>query len=159
MNSAITQLCETSYTFVKDPTRSFTRERKLPLHGVLSILLCMEAGSLTGELLRYFWCSHRTIYNSAFIQQCQKINEFAFPSLFDLFARNTDKDRLCKEHRLIAADGSDIQIPADFKQTDSYFTGVNGQAPYSMLHLNAVYDLLLHIYIDVDLCGRRDWNE
>ena len=159
LNSAITQLCETSWMFVKDPTRDFTRERKLPLREVISVLLCMEGGSLTGELLRYFGCCQHTASSSAFIQQRQKINEFALPSLFDLFVRNTDKDRLYKGYRLLAADGSDIQIPADPKHTNSYFSGANGQAPYSLLHLNAVYDLLLHTYTDVDLCGRRDWNE
>ena len=159
LNSAITKVCETSWMFAKDPARNFTRARKLPLRKVISILLCMEGGSLTGELLRYFGCSQDTASSSAFIQQRQKINEFAFPSLFDLFVRNTDKDRLYKGYRLFAADGSDIQIPADPKHTDSYFPGTNGQAPYSILHLDAVYDLLQHTYIDAAVCGRRDWNE
>ena len=119
----------------------------------------MEGGSLTGELLRYFGCSQHTASSSAFIQQRQKINEFAFPSLFDLFVRNTDKDSLYKGYRLLAADGSDIQIPTDSKHADSYFPGTNGQAPYSLLHLDAVYDLLQHTYIDAAVCGRRDWNE
>lgn len=51
-NSAIEHLCETSWRFVKDPARNFTPDRKLPFHEVISILLCMEGGSLTGELLR-----------------------------------------------------------------------------------------------------------
>ena len=159
LNSAISQLCETSWMFVKDPSRDFTRERKLPLHKVISILLCMEGGSLTGELLRYFGCSQQTASSSAFIQQRQKINEFAFPSLFDLFVRMTDKDRLYKGYRLLAADGSDIQIPTNPKHEDSYFPGANGQTPYSLLHLDAVYDLLQHTYIDAAVCGRRKWNE
>ena len=159
LNSAIAQLCETAWMFAKDPTRDFTRERKLPLREVISVLLCMEGGSLTGELLRYFGCNQHTASSSAFIQQRQKINEFAFPSLFDLFIRSTDRPCLYKGYRLLAADGSDIQIPTDARHLDSYFPGANGQAPYSLLHLNAVYDLLLHTYIDVDLCGRRDWNE
>ncbi len=159
LNSAITQLCETSWMFAKDPARNFTRERKLPLREVISVLLCMEGGSLTGELLRYFGCSQHTASSSAFIQQRQKINEFAFPSLFDLFVRNTDKDSLYKGYRLLAADGSDIQIPTDPKHADSYFPGTNGQAPYSLLHLDAVYDLLQHTYTDATVCGRRDCNE
>ena len=159
LNAAITQLCDTSWMFVKDPARDFTRERKLPLREVISVLLCMEGGSLTGELLRYFGCSQHTASSSAFIQQRQKINEYAFPSLFDLFIRNTDKDSLYKGYRLLAADGSDIQIPTDSKHADSYFPGTNGQAPYSLLHLDAVYDLLQHTYIDAAVCGRRDWNE
>ena len=159
LNSAITQLCETSWMFAKDPSRNFTRERKLPLREVISVLLCMEGGSLTGELLRYFGCSQHTASSSAFIQQRQKINEFAFPSLFDLFVRNTDKDSLYKGYRLLAADGSDIQIPTNPKHADSYFPGTNGQSPYSLLHLDAVYDLLQHTYMDASVCGRRDWNE
>ena len=159
LNLVITQLCETSWMFAKDPSRNFTRKRKLPLREVIAILLCMEGGSLTGELLRYFRCSQDTASSSAFIQQRQKINEFAFPSLFDLFVRTTDKDRLYKGYRLLAADGSDIQIPTNPKHEDSYFPGTNGQAPYSILHLDAVYDLLQHTYVEAAVCGRRDWNE
>lgn len=159
LNLAITQLCKTSWMFVKDPNRNFTRERKLPLREIISILLCMEGGSLTGELLRYFGCSRYSPSSSAFIQQRQKINEFAFPSLFSLFVKYTDMDRLYKGYRLLAADGSDIQIPTDPKHTDSYFPGTNGQAPYSLLHLDAVYDLLQHTYLDAEVCGRHNSDE
>ena len=159
LNYAIDQLCKTSWMFVNDPSRDFTRERKLPLHKIISVLLCMEGGSLTNELLRYFGCSQNTASSSAFIQQRQKINEFAFPSLFDLFVKITDEERLYKGYRLLAADGSDIQIPADPKHTDSFFPGTNGQAPYSLLHLDAVYDLLRHTYVDASVCARRNWNE
>ena len=156
---AIDQLCKTSWMFVKDPARDFTRERKLPLRQVISALLCMEGGSLTNELLRYFECSQDTASGSAFIQQRQKINAFAFPSLFDLFVRNTDEERLYKGYRLLAADGSDIQIPANPRHADSYFPGTNGQAPYNLLHLDAVYDLLRHTYMDASVCARRVQNE
>lgn len=159
LNLAITQLCETSWMFVKNPNRDFTRERKLPLREVISILLCMEGGSLNGELLRYFRCSRYSPSSSAFIQQRQKINEFAFPSLFSLFVKHTDKDRLYKGYRLLAADGSDIQIPTDSKHTASYFHGTNGQAPYNLLHLDAVYDLCQHTYLDAQVCGRRNSDE
>ena len=156
---AIAQLCSTSWMFVKDPHRDFTRDRILPLHQVISILLCMEGGSLTGELLRYFNCSRYSPSSSAFIQQRQKINEFAFPSLFSLFVKYTDKDGLYKGYRLLAADGSDIQIPTDSKHTASYFPGANGQSPYNLLHLDAVYDLLQHTYLDAEVCGRRNLDE
>ena len=159
LNTAIEELCKTSWMFVKDPSRDFTRDRKLPLHKLISILLCMEGGSLTNELLRYFRCSQNTVSSSAFIQQRQKLNEFAFPSLFDLFVKNTDEERLYKGFRLLAADGSDIQIPTDPKHTESYFPGANGQASYNLLHLDAVYDLLLHTYVDASVCAKREWNE
>ena len=156
---AITQLCSTSWMFVKNPGRDFTRNRKLPLHEVISILLCMEGGSLTGELLRYFGCSQHTASGSAFIQQRQKINQFAFPSLFDLFVKNTDIPHLYKGYRLFAADGSDVQTPTNEEETDSYFPGSTFQKPYNLLHLDALYDLLGHTYVDAKVSGKRNFDE
>lgn len=156
---AITQLCSTSWMFVKNPNRDFTRNRKLPLHEVISILLCMEGGSLTGELLRYFGCSQHTASGSAFIQQRQKINQFAFPSLFDLFVKNTDKAHSYKGYRLFAADGSDVQIPTNAEETDSYFPGSSSQKAYNLLHLDALYDLLGHTYVDAEVSGKRNFDE
>ena len=159
LNSAIAQLCETSWMFAKDPERNFTRERKLPLREVISVLLCMEGGSLTGELLRYFGCSRHTASSSAFIQQRQKINEFAFPSLFDMFVKSTDKPRLYKGYRLLAADGSDVQTPTNPKEKDSFFPGSASQKPYNLLHLDALYDLIGHTYIDAEVSGKRNFDE
>ena len=99
--------------FVKDPARDFTRNRKLPLHEIIFVLLCMEGGSLTGELLRYFGCNQNTSSSSALIQQRQKINEFAFASLFDLFVRKTDKDRLYNFERFSAA--LDYKTPIQYR--------------------------------------------
>lgn len=159
LNSAVAQLCKTSWMFVKDPARDFTRERKLPLREVISVLLCMEGGSLTGELLRYFGCNQHTASSSAFIQQRQKINEFAFPSLFDLFVKSTDKPCLYKGYRLFAADGSDVQAPTNAKEKDSFFPGSAGQKPYNLLHLDALYDLLGHTYVDAEVSGKRNFDE
>ena len=159
LNNAIAKLCENTKIFVKNPNRDFTRDRKLPLREMISILLCMEGGSLTNELLRYFKCSKHTASSSAFIQQRQKINASAFPSLFDLFVKNTDKDKLYKGYRLLAADGSDIQIPTTPNHPDSFFPGANGQKPYNLLHLDAVYDLLQRTYLDATVCGRKKADE
>ena len=159
LNSAITQLCEVSWMFAKDPARNFTRERKLPLREVIAILLCMEGGSLSGELLRYFKCSQHTASSSAFIQQRQKINEFAFPSLFDIFVKSIDNPLLYKGYRLFAADGSDIQTPTNPKEKDSFFPGSSTQKSYNLLHLDALYDLLGHTYVDAEVSGKRNFDE
>ncbi len=159
LRSSITQLCDTSWMFVKDPERDFTRKRKLPLSAVISALLCMEGGSLTNELLRYFGCNQHTASGSAFIQQRQKINEFAFPALFDLFIKQTDTPKQYKGFRLFAADGSDIQVPTNPDDTESYFPGSKDQQPYNLLHLDAVYDLLQHTYVDAELNGKRGFDE
>ena len=98
LNLAITQLCKTSWMFVKNPNCDFTRERKLPSREVISILLCMEGGSLTGELLRYFGCSRYSPSSSAFIQQRQKINEFALSdSSYETVITNLDAEEYSPE--------------------------------------------------------------
>lgn len=159
LDSAIQQLCNVSWMFVKDPLRDFTRNRKLPFRTVISILLSMEGKSLNSELLNFFGCLSDIPSVSAFIQQRAKISKEAFASLFDLFVRLTDNNVAYKGYRLLAADGSDIQIPTDKNDVDSYFPGSADQAPYNLLHLNAVYDLLQHTYVDAYVYGKRSLDE
>ncbi len=156
---AISQLCEVSWMFVKDPKRDFTKKRKLPFHKVVSFLLAMEGGTLTTELLKYFGYSPNIATSSAFVQQRGKIHPSAFSSLFDLFVQKTNKEQYYKGFRLLAADGSDIQIPTDPNDPDSHFPAKEGRSPYNLLHLDAMYDLLRHTYTDAVLLGQRKANE
>ena len=156
---AIAQLCEVSWMFVKDPERDFTKKRKLPFDKVISFLLAMEGGTLTTELLKHFGCSPNIASTSAFVQQRGKIDAAAFSSLFDLFVQKTNQDQCYKGFHLLAADGSDIQIPTNPYDPDSYFPAKEGQAAYNLLHLDAMYDLLRHTYTDATLLGQRKANE
>ena len=133
LDAAISQLSEVSWMFSRKPGIYFSRNRKLPFSKVISCLLSMEGGTLTSELLKYFGCSADIASSSAFVQQRSKISEEAFPMLFSLFVEKTDSPKLYKGLRLIAADGSDLQIPTNQNHPDSYFPGANGQAPYNML--------------------------
>ena len=159
LDAAITQLCEKAGMFSKNPGKDFSRNRKLPFRTVISLLLSMEGGTLKTELLDFFGCSAEAASSSAFVQQRKKINQEALPSLFRTFVRKADAIRTYKGLRLIAADGSDIQIPANPNHPDSFFPGTNGKSPYSMLHLDAMYDLLQRTYMDATLLGQRKTNE
>ena len=159
LDASIAQISEVSWMFSKKPGIHFTRNRKLPFPKIISCLLSMEGGSLTSELLNHFGCSADIATSSAFVQQRNKISEEAFPMLFHLFVKKTESPKYYKGLRLIAADGSDIQIPTNPSHLASYFPGVSGQASYNMLHLDAMYDLLRHTYIDASLVGQRKVNE
>ena len=159
LDDAIDQLCEVSWMFSKRPGKDFSRTRKLPFRKIFSFILAMEGGSLTNEMLKYFGSSTEIPSSSAFVQQRGKINASAFQSLFDLFVTKADSSKLYKGLPLIAADGSDIQVPTNPNHPDSYFPGTNGQAPYNLLHLDALYDLLQHTYMDAILIGQRKANE
>ena len=56
-------------------------------------------------------------------------------------------------------DGSDIQIPTNSADTESYIEGTNGHKGYNLLHINALYDLNKHIYSDVIIQKAKERNE
>ena len=154
----ISQTCE-SLQFLKNPKKDFTRNRKLPLQQVFKLILGMGGGTLNHELLDYFAFSPETVTSSAFIQQRAKIMPEAFEHIFHQFARQNDRDKRYRGYRLLAFDGSDLHIPTNPEDADSYFPGTDGQKPYSLLHLNALYDLLQHTYCDAAVQKRREFNE
>ncbi len=159
MEESLNQLCDVSWMFSKMPEKNFTRERKLPFRQVVSFLLGIEGGTLTTELLKYFGCTAEAPSASALVQQRSKLAPETFPALFDLFVHKTQPFQFYKGYRLFAADGSDIQIPNNPAHSTSHYSGVNGSAPYNILHLDAIYDLLQCTYQDASLIGDREANE
>ena len=119
----------------------------------------MEGGSLTNELMKRFGCRTDIASTSAFVQQRGKILPEAFETIFRMFAEESDPSRLYNGYRLFAVDGSDIQIPTNPQDKDSYFPGSNGQHPYNLLHLNAMYDLLQRTYVDAIVQKRHCCDE
>lgn len=159
LKTAIKQVCSASWMFVQNPEKDFTRKRKISFQDILLFFLCKEGGNLTTELFRYFKLIPDSASISAFIQQRDKILPEAFITLFHLFTQKACPPKLYKGLRLLAADGSDIQIPTDPNDTDSYFPGSTNQEPYNLLHLNALYDLNADVYIDADVGGKRCCTE
>ena len=156
---AVSQLCEVSWMFCKQPGTHFTRNRKLPFRKVVMFLLAMEGGTLGTQMLRHFGYSVDIPSTSAFVQQRDKLNAETFPSLFSLFVKKSNTRKTYKGLRLIAADGSDFKTPSDPNAPNSYFPGTSTQSAYNLLHLDAMYDLLQHTYMDAALYGKRVANE
>ncbi len=159
LDEAMRHLSQVSWMFSKQPGKDFSRTKKLPFSKVISFLLAMEGGTLTNELLKYFGCSAETASASAFVQQRSKLAPETLPALFDLFVQKTQPLKLYKGFRLFAADGSDFLSPNNPEHTVSHYPGTNGQSPYNILHLDAVYDLLQHTYQDASVVGDREANE
>ena len=159
LENLIQKLSEDPGSFVKNPGKDFTRNRKLSFKQVITTLICMEGGSLTSELMKRFGCRQDIVSVSAFVQQREKVRPEAFQWLFDSFVAVTSNAPVYHGYRLWAVDGSDIQIPTNPQDRDSYFPGTEGQKSYNLLHLNAIYDLLQNTYVDTVVQKRRDWNE
>ncbi len=159
LDEAIQSVCDAIGIFSVCPERNFTRERILTPDKLIRFLLSMEGKVLGTEMLNHFGCSVKTPSPSAFVQQRAKIGPDMFPALLELFIQKTDMDQRYKGLRLLAADGSDILIPANPHDLDSYFIGTDTQKHYNLLHLDAMYDLLQHTYVDAELLGKRKANE
>ena len=139
-------------------TCNFTRNRKLSMEKMLQGIIGMESKSLTNELLDLFDASAETPSASAFIQQRDKIRPIAFESIFKNFSKKL-MNSFDNDIPVFAIDGSDIQIPTNPTDTESYIAGTNGHKGYNLLHINALYDLNKHIYSDVIIQKARERNE
>ena len=152
-------MAQNSDEFVQSPGKDFTRKRKLDFASVISVLLSMSGGSTASSLMDYFKFDPTTASTSAFVQQRAKLKPEAMKYLFDRFVRACPAKRTFHDYRLLAVDGSALQIFADPTDEESYYPGTNGQHPYSLLHLNALYDLENHIYTDAVIQKAHKGNE
>ena len=141
------------------PEKNFTRKRKLPFEKVLTLLVKMGGHSLRDEMLDCLDFEDVPASVSALIQQRSKILSKALEYMFREFTDRCQKPKLYKGYRLLAVDGSDLQFTANPNDPLSYFPGVNGQKPYSFLHLNALYDLNSGLYLDAVVQKRRATHE
>ena len=159
LTDSIKALAAEKQLFSRNPGKDNTRNRKLPFEKVVEAILSFQGGTLNRELMNFFDLDSASPTTSAFIQQRAKILPAAFESLFHHFT-----DRICEQktyngYRLFAVDGSDLQIAANPQDTDSFYPGTNGQKSYNLLHINAMYDLLQHIYVDAIIQKSRKTDE
>lgn len=126
---------------------------------MIPFILAFRGGTLNHEIMDFFGLDPFTGTSSAFIQRRSTILPEAFESLFHDFSRSVDENKLYRGIRLLAVDGSDLQIAANPKDPDSYYPGVNGQRAYNLLHINAMYDLHQHIYVDALVQKSRKADE
>ena len=119
----------------------------------------MRDGSIANEMMDLFGIREDLATTSAFVQQRAKIIPEAFESLFELFTEKAADDKTFRGLRLLAVDGTDFLTASNPSDPDSFFPGTDNQKPYNLLHLNAMYDLVQHIYIDAILQKRRKADE
>lgn len=159
LHTVIRSMAKRPEDFCCSPGKDFTRKRKLPFEKVLSLLVKMGGHSLRDEMLDCLDFADMPASVSAMVQQRSKIRPEALEYLFHKFTDSCQQPKRYKGYRLLAVDGSDLQIAANPNDPLSYFPGVNGQKPYSFLHLNALYDLNSNLYLDAVVQKRRAANE
>ncbi len=148
LNDTIQAVTDIKWRFSPRPGKDNTRNRKFPFQKMLSAVLAFRGGTLNREIMDFFGLAPSIGTSSAFIQRRAKILPEAFEFLFRYFTNKIDENRLYHGLRLLAVDGSDLQIAANSNDPDSFYPGKDGHKSYNLLHINAMYNLLQHLYVD-----------
>ncbi len=152
LDTAISAISGVSWLYSKDPDSDFTRERKLPVDTLLRLLLKFSGKSLQSELSAYYLPLERTYQTvptkSAFTQQRQKLLWEGCYSLFRSFTDSLSYLKLFDGYRLLACDGSTVQIPRNENETDFSVKTREDCRSFNQLHINGLFDVLNRIYAD-----------
>ena len=126
----------------------FTRkERKLDFRKDMKILLSCGASSMKKELYEYFNYDIDTVSLPGFIRSRAKIKEEAFKELMDRMNKAYPCDKKYMGFRLLAVDGSQLPISTDRNDDDTY-KGQSNTKGCNLYHINCLYDILNHRYLD-----------
>ena len=163
IDTAISAISGIGWLYSKDPDSDFTRERKLPVGTVLRLLLKFGGKSLQSELSAYYFPPERTYQTvptkSAFTQQRQKLLWEGCYSLFRSFTDSLPYLKLFDGYRLLACDGSTVQIPRNENETAFSVKAREDRRSFNQLHINGLFDILNRIYADAVVdpgWGRRE---
>ena len=137
--------------FLYHPGKDFTRNRKLHFKNVIEMIMRMGGGSLSKEIFEWFDYAEDTVSVSAFVQQRSKIKYEALNFVFKTMVHQCDRHLLFHGYRLFAVDGSDLRLPTNKTDSFSFIRNDEESKGYNLLHLDTIYDLLQHTYIDASI--------
>jgi len=119
----------------------------------------MGGNSIYKELLEYFKYDVETATSSAFVQQRGKILPSALEYLFKAFTNSFDNYKTFNGYRLLAADGSKLNIAHNPRDADTYIKCQDNVKGFNVIHLNALFDLCNKVYTDACIQPIRKLNE
>ena len=143
-NSAINEIAEHPQDYCFDPERDFTRKRKISAKDVIKGVINMSGSSLKNEVIDMFMESSDMPTTPAFIQQRDKLKPTAFEAVLNKFTAAISQGG--RNLPILAVDGSNITLPTNPNDKDTYVCGKSPKEAFNCLHLNALYDLNMHIY-------------
>ncbi len=151
--------------FVRHPGHDFTRKRRCTFPRMLIGIMSMESHDLDGEILSTFTCGKKDIKrenlvtSSAFVQSRGKINDSAFPTLFHEFNQKFPFTKTKDGIHIFALDGSDVNVPADKKDCNTFIPYNSNKGGYHQMHINLCFSILDQRYTDVVIQPRSKMKE
>ena len=144
----------------KDPSRHFTRIRKLSAKDVLLFPIFRERDTTNMELLKYFNHSTNTPSMSAYFQQRKKLHPNVYQVLLNKFNSHFEPTLFNDRYALFAIDGSGFNLFYNPKDPITYIQP-NKSSPkgHNEIHVTAAYQILDRIYTDVVIQPSPQKNE
>lgn len=158
LDRCIDELAESLDKYVVQPGKDFSRNRKLGFVDTVKLLLTMKGNTLRAELYEFLKRTGIRLTPSALVQQRSKIKSNAFEELFHSFNRVCTDNKTFRGYRLLAMDGTDINIYFD-PTSCTYVTSYDGHKGHNQYHLNGLYDLKNNVYLDCLLQPRPNMDE
>ena len=139
----------------------FTRKgRKTSFRDTMKTVISFGSDSLPLEMNRYFNDKDTLpITQSGFIQSRAKIKTEAFIQVMNLINKAYPCKKKYRGYRLLAVDGSDLNIAKDKKDDASRKSNGENAIPSYMLHINCEYDILNDRYADCVIQKNKETNE
>ena len=125
--------------YIRNPASDFTRKRKLPLSALVSFMLFREHRTNGKDMCRFFGPGKDRPSTQAFIKAKKKILHGFWRHLLQQIRDEVDAVWLYRgRYRLLAADGSDVQIFPDESDQGFYIRTDETAKGYAYVHLNAL---------------------
>ena len=156
---SIQSLASQKKMFVLHRDKDFSRNRKLPFETMIKLILEMAGNTLDHELRHYYSFSLDMPTVSSFVQRRGLISPDAFLYLFHTFNFAVPSEKQFEGYRLVACDGTDLNIARNPEDCENYFHSKLGEKGFNLLHLNALYDLCSKRYLDALIQPGRKENE
>lgn len=158
--AAIDDLAADPEKYAKRPGRDFTRNRKLGFKRLILMLLTMEGECIREEIYAYFGRSADAPSKAAFYRQLHKLKDGALRCLLFSFNRQLKNNLFNGKYRLVACDGSALDIFRDPDDPDTFYPP-GGMSPkgYNQAYINAFYSILDRRFTDLVIQPGRKRNE
>ena len=145
--------------FVANPGKDFTRHRLLDFKTVVKTLMALSGKTMNNELVDLFITKNQVPSVSAFSQQRNKLKPEVFYQLLRLFQKQPTENQLFKGYRLLAVDGSGMQIADNKDDLDSRHSGIGGKAPFNEVFVHGLFDIFQQTYVDFSITKLHNSNE
>ena len=156
--STISSLLDHREKFLINPNSDFTRTKKISFEKTIIFPMVAASDNVPAELMDFFE-EDELPSPSAIIQRRAQVKPEAYKELFYAFTAHASQIRTFRSFRLIAFDGSRLNLPYNPSDPDTFIQCIKDRKGINQLHFNCLYDILNDLFLDVELQSIHAMNE